>query len=41
MGVAGYWWGVVIGLGIAAILLLVRLYRLSGDPDRITAFSTR
>ena len=41
MGVAGYWWGVVIGLGIAAILLLVRLYRLSGDPARITAFSTR
>ena len=41
LGVSGYWWGVVIGLGIAAALLVTRLYRLSGDPDRIAAFSTR
>ena len=41
LGVAGYWWGVVIGLGIAATLLLIRLYRLSADSDRIAAFSTR
>jgi len=41
LGVSGYWWGVVIGLGIAATLLLIRLYRLSADSDRIAAFSTR
>lgn len=35
LGPEGVWWGLVLGLAVAAILLLSRFTVLSADPDRI------
>ena len=35
MGVEGFWWALVIGLGIAAVILLRRFLRLSQDTAKI------
>ena len=41
MGVSGFWWGLIAGLGAAAVALSYRLYRVAGDAERILAFSSR
>lgn len=41
LGVSGYWWGLVVGLTLAALLLTTRLYRVSGDTARLALFSAR
>ena len=41
MGVRGLWWGLVVGLLAAALALLARLLRVSGDAMRIAALQHR
>jgi MATE family multidrug resistance protein len=35
MGPEGIWWGLVLGLSTAAVLLLTRFVVLSGQPERL------
>ena len=35
MGVAGFWVGLVAGLSVAAVMLIWRVWRLSGNPARV------
>jgi len=39
MGVEGFWWALVVGLGIAAVILLGRFLRLSKDTNRIQSLA--
>ena len=41
MGVHGFWWGLILGLGAAAVVLSLRLYRVARDEARIVEFSGR
>ena len=41
MGVHGFWWGLIVGLGVAAVVLSYRLYRVANDESRIVQFSSR
>ena len=41
MGVRGLWWGLVAGLAVAALALVARLARVSGDPARIAQLRLR
>lgn len=38
IGVRGLWWGLVVGLGVAATTLFARLRRVATDPRRIASF---
>ena len=37
LGEVGLWWGLVTGLGSAAIMITVRFYRMTKDPDKYMA----
>ena len=41
MGVYGYWIGLIVGLSVAAVVLVYRFARLSKDPARIAALAQR
>jgi len=41
IGVRGLWWGLVVGLLVAALALLARLLRVSGDATRIAQLQHR
>jgi Na+-driven multidrug efflux pump len=41
LGVAGFWWGLVAGLVVAAVVLLARLVWLTGDERTIERFALR
>lgn len=41
MGVHGFWWGLITGLGAAAVVLSLRLLRVARDEARIVLFSDR
>ena len=41
IGVRGLWWGLVVGLLAAALALLVRLARVSGDATRVAVLQHR
>ena len=41
MGVKGFWWGLLTGLGVAACVLLARFYWLSRNEPRVTALAAR
>ena len=40
MGVYGFWTGLALGVGVAALLLSARLWRVSRDPALVAALSS-
>jgi Na+-driven multidrug efflux pump len=38
-GVYGFWSGMAVGLALVSIMVGIRLYKTSGDIDRIQAFA--
>jgi len=41
LGVAGFWWGLVVGLAVAAAVLLWRLRWLLGNDARVRELALR
>jgi MATE family multidrug resistance protein len=39
LGEAGLWWGLVTGLGSAAVMITTRFYRMTTNPDKYTSYS--
>jgi MATE family multidrug resistance protein len=40
-GAQGMWWGLILGLAVAALLLATRFYRLTRHDDRLMAAVAR